>query len=304
MSQSQLPDTAKRLYRSDGSPRPVGVIGYPVAHSRSPIFQNAAFEYYNLPHRYEKWEVAPENLAAFIEEKRAEDFLGINVTLPHKESVLELLETGTPEVGETGAANTLFLHEDQYLAGHNTDVGGFLEALKAEGCDPNGKRAIVLGAGGAARGVIYALLTAGAFEVAVANRTIEKAEEICQHFQASFPNCHLHALPFDPAGWPNFRYPRTLVVNATSYGLHPGEDEDFPISAADLSGRNPERITYFFDLQYGETPFTRMAAKEGAAHVHDGSSMLVYQGALSFELWTGLPAPREVMQEALKKSWQ
>ncbi len=303
MTQPETPPT-KRLYRADGSPRPVGVIGSPIAHSRSPYFQNAAFEYHNLPHRYEKWEVSPKNLGQFLSEMRGKDFLGINVTIPHKETVLELLETGTPEAGETGAANTLFLHEDQYLAGHNTDVGGFLETLKEVGYEPKGNRVMVLGAGGAARAVIYALLQAGVIEIALVNRNIERAMELSDYFSARFPQCHIYALPFDPAGWPMVRNPRSLVVNATSFGLAPEEKEaEFPISARQMSGRNPDRKTYFFDLLYGDTPFIRTAQQEGGAHVLDGSKMLVYQGALSFELWTGLPAPREIMLEALRKSW-
>ncbi len=297
-------DSAKRLYRADGSPRPVGVIGYPINHSRSPIFQNAAFEYHKLPHRYQVWEVKPEELQSFLLGKQAEDFLGINVTIPHKQTVLDILETGTEEVESIGAANTLFLHEDQYLAGHNTDIGGFLEALEAEGCNPEGKRAMVIGAGGAARAIIYALANAGAVEVSVVNRTIEKATEICDHFAPHFPRCHIYPLPLDPAGWPMYRNPRELIIQATSFGLKEEEKNvDFPVSVQLMTGgRHPDRNTYFFDLLYGETPFLNTAKKEGGSHMIDGSKMLVYQGALSFELWTGLPAPREVMLQALQES--
>ncbi|NWJ45977.1 MAG: shikimate dehydrogenase [Chloroflexi bacterium] len=298
---TQLPETTKRLYRADGTPRPVGVIGYPVSHSRSPQFQNAAFEYYNLPHRYEKWEVAPEDLAAFLLEMKNQDFLGLNVTIPHKESVLDHLETGTPEVGDVGAANTLFLHEDQYMAGHNTDVGGFLQVLKEEGCEVAGIRAMVLGAGGAARAIIYALAKAGAIEISIANRTIERAAELCDVFAEQFPNCHIFPLPFDSAGWPPNRNPRNLIVNTTSFGLKPEDkDKPFPFTAWQLSGHHPDRMTYFFDLVYGDTPFLKQARSEKAQHMIDGTSMLVYQGALSFELWTGLPAPREVMLAAVQ----
>jgi shikimate dehydrogenase len=296
----------KRLYRADGSPRPVGVIGHPVGHSLSPIFQNVAFEIHGLPHRYEKWEVAPEDLAGFLEEAKRQDYLGINATIPHKEAVMELLETGTSEVGAIGAANTLFLHEDsdtqQLLAGHNTDAQGFLEALKREAnYNPKGQRTLVFGAGGSARAVVYALAKEGAFEIALLNRSFDRAAELAESIKENFPNCHIYAAPLDAAALPFNRNPRTLIVNTTSFGLA-AEDQNkpFPLSAEMMSGRNPERRTVFFDLIYSpDTPFLREAQK-AEAFAMNGKSMLVYQGALSFELWTGLAAPIDQMLKSLE----
>jgi shikimate dehydrogenase len=297
---SQLPDTAKRLLRADGTPRPVGVIGYPVAHSRSPVFQNAAFAHYGLPHKYERYEVKPEALGDFLSDMKSQDFLGLNVTIPHKEAVLESLETGTEEVGETGAANTLFLHEDQYLAGHNTDIGGFLETLKEQEINIPGSRILLLGAGGAARAIAYALAKEGAVEIGVVNRTVARAEELCQHFVTQFPRCHIYPMPYDSAGWPMGRNPRELVVNTLPIGLKSDEqDIPYPFNARDMAGKRFERTTLFYDLLYGETPFLKQARADGAERLQDGTKMLVYQGALSFELWTGLPAPRDKMLEAL-----
>jgi shikimate dehydrogenase len=295
----------KRLYRTDGTPRPVGVIGHPIDHSLSPLFQNAAFEAHGLPHRYEKWEVAPADLAAFLANLKNQDYLGLNVTIPHKETVIEWLETGTNEAGIIGAANTLFLHEEGgavALAGHNTDAQGFLESLKREASyNPKGQRTMVIGAGGSARAVVYALAKEGAFEIAVVNRNFERAVELVESIKENFLNCHIYAAPLDPAALPFNRNPRTLIVNTTSFGLaEEDKDKPFPLSAEMMSGRNPERRTIFFDLIYrADTPFLR-EAKTAEAFALNGKTMLVYQGALSFELWTGLPAPIEKMLSVLE----
>ncbi len=287
----------KQLYNEDNSPRAVGVIGYPIGHSLSPQFQNVAFEYHNLPHRYQKWEVKPEELPDFIERFKAENFMGLNLTLPHKQSVAGLVDILSEEAAGANSVNTLFWHEGQ-LAGHTTDVDGFLEALKEADYDPKGQRTMVIGAGGAARAVVYALLSAGATEIAVANRSYENADALAQELSAQFSQCNLYGTDLDPAAWPFNRNPRTLIVNATSQALT-APNEAFPVSAEALAGRNPERRTIFMDLTYGDTPFLRMA-QEAEARTLDGLTMLVYQGAHSFELWTGLPAPRQQMLEAAK----
>lgn len=286
-----------RLYKADGTPRTIGVIGYPIAHTLSPSFQNAAFEHYKLPHRYEKWEVAPDDLPAFIQRVRDEGFLGLNITLPHKQAAVSHVDVVSDEAAAANSVNTLFFHEGQ-LAGHTTDVAGFLEALQAVDYSPRAQRTLVIGAGGAARAIVYALASAGANEIAVANRTYEKALEVEDALKPIFPQCNLYATHLDPAAWPFNRNPRTLIVNATSQALT-APDEPFPVSAEGLAGRNPERRTIFFDLTYGDTPFLRMA-REAEAHAIDGLSMLVYQGAHSFEFWTGLAAPRPQMLEAAK----
>ncbi|HEX2915868.1 MAG TPA: shikimate dehydrogenase [Chloroflexia bacterium] len=290
---------AVRLYRADGTPRPVGVIGYPVKHSLSPVFQNVAFEANNLPHRYEKWEVAPAELPAFLEKARREDFLGLNVTLPHKRAVWEAVSARSQEAEATGAVNTLLLDEASGgWLGHNTDVGGFLESLQALDFNPLKKRALVVGAGGAARGVVYALASAGAVEIAVANRSWENAIELVSQLGAIFPQTHMYATPLDPAAWPFNRNPRSLVVNATSQGiLEP--DKPFPIDPDAMAGRDADRHTVFYDLTYGDTPFLR-TARDKAAYLVDGLGMLVYQGAEAFEWWTGLNAPRSAMLEAAR----
>ncbi len=292
---------AVRLYRADGSPRPVGLLGFPIKHTISPDFQNAAFAAHHLPHRYEKWEVAPQDLTTFLEKARREDFLGLNLTLPHKRAAWELAVARSEEADATGAVNTLLLDEEQGgWLGHNTDVGGFLEALGTVGYDPAKQRTMVIGAGGAARAVVYALASSQAAEIAVVNRTWEHAAELVSQLGPYFPQSHMYSAPLDPAAWPYNRNPRTLIVNASSQGvLEP--DQPFPVEADALAGRDADRRTIFFDLTYGDTPFLR-AVRDEAAHAIDGLAMLVSQGALSFEWWTGLPAPHAEMLAAAQSA--
>ncbi len=294
-------EATNRLYRADGTPRPVGVIGFPVEHSLSPVFQNVAFAAHNLPHRYEKWAVSPEELPAFLARARQEDYLGLNLTVPHKRAVWEAVRARSQEAELTGAVNTLLLDEEQGgWLGHNTDVDGFLEALAEINFDPTKKRTMVIGAGGAARAVVYALANAGAIEIAVVNRTWEHASQLVAELSAVVPHSHIYAAPLDPAAWPYNRNPRMLVVNASSHGLLDPQGV-FPLQADDMAGRDADRHTVFFDLTYGDTPFLR-AVEERAAHRMDGLAMLVYQGARAFEWWTGLEAPRAQMLAAARQA--
>ena len=148
--------------------------------------------------------------------------------------------------------------------------------------------------------MVLALASEGAVEIVVANRTFERAATLVNEIGPLFPNVHIFATPLDPAAWPSNRNPRTLVVNTTSLGLLE-PDKPFPISPEALSGRDPDRHTIFFDLTYGDTPFLKMA-RPIAAHVLDGLTMLVAQGAQSFELWTGLTAPRDLMLAAARNA--
>jgi shikimate dehydrogenase len=280
-----------RLYRPDGSPRPVGVLGFPVKHSLSPSFQNAAFTRHDLPHRYEKWEISPQELPAFLEKARREDFLGLNLTVPHKLAGWAIAARRSPAAEATGAVNTLLLDEDQGgWLGHNTDVGGFLETLPAAGYSPLGQAAVIIGAGGAARAVVYALGTGGAARVTIANRTPARAQALVNDLQPLLPACRLETSQLDPAGWPS---DRSLVVNATSQGvLEP--DRPFPITPQAMNGSNQAAPVLFYDLTYGQTPFIQ-AVRVGGYPLLDGLLMLIYQGALAFETWTGLVAPRPEM---------
>ena len=271
-----------------------GIIGKPVGHSISPIFQNAAFRALGIEGRYEAWETEPEGLAAIVGSLRKGDTLGANVTVPYKEAVPPLLDRLSEDASLVGAANTIVRADDGTLVGHNTDIAGFQRALAEElGGDPVG-RAAVIGAGGAARAVVLALARLGATEIAVANRTVERAIALCDDL-AEATGVPLMPLPLEDA--PRAVRAARVIVNTTSVGMAGGAGE----------GRNPIPAGAFHAGQLVcdvvanplETPLMRDAAAAGARTL-GGLRMLVYQGAAAFTLWTGREAPLDVMLEAVR----
>jgi shikimate dehydrogenase len=262
----------------------LGVCGWPVAHSRSPAMQNAAlraagldgWEYLALP-------LPPELFAETVRALPAAGFRGVNVTIPHKEAALAVADAPSPAALAIGAANTLTFEPDGTIAADNTDAPGLLEALRAQ-IDPSGRSALVLGAGGAARAAVWALVGAGA-RVEVWNRTPARAAALARELGAR----HVTA----PGA-------AEIVVNATSVGL---EQNIEPFKALPLKADTFEAGSCVIDLVYGsgETRFLEAARSRGA-RVIDGSEILVAQGVASFERWTGKMAPRQAMRGAVSQS--
>jgi shikimate dehydrogenase len=269
-----------------------GLIGDPVAHSRSPALHNAAFAQLGLRARYELWPTPAAVLPARIESLRAPHILGANVTLPHKIAVLELLDRLDPAVEVIGAANTIIREADGSLTGANTDAPAFLASLREEaGYDPAGQTAVILGASGAARAAAVALIGAGLGRLAVVNRTIERAEALLGDLLAAADgDPQLYALALDDAGLRELLAEATLIVNATSIGWHGDES---PLAAALIP---PGALVY--DMVYRPTQLLRDAAARGARTL-DGAGMLARQAALAFERWTGQTAPLDAMRAAL-----
>ncbi len=269
----------------------LGVLGWPVAHSRSPAMHNAAFAALGMDSwRYQLLPVAPERFAETVRALEPAGFIGANVTIPHKHAALALADTVSEAARAIGAANTLTFSPDGRIAAENTDAPGFLAAL---GTSPRGLSALVLGAGGSARAVIWSLCEAGAREVSVWNRTPERAVDLA-----------------DALGVRAVSHPRTadLLVNCTSVGLEPG-GEALKQSATEPQGLNLLELTFdqvgnyshVVDLVYRSSPTPLLAA----AHAHgvrtvDGLEVLLAQGSLSFQLWTGVEPPLEVMRQALR----
>jgi shikimate dehydrogenase len=253
----------------------LGVAGWPVAHSRSPAMFAPALAELGIDWSYVALPLPPERFAATAAALAASGYRGINVTLPHKRAAHDLADARTPAAAAIGAANTL-TYEDGGIEADNTDAGGFLDAL---GGDPAGSRCLVLGAGGSARAVVWALREAGAADVAVWNRTPERAASLAAELGVG------HAERPGVAD---------LIVNCTSVGLEPMA-EAAAVAAVALDGVDPPAT--FFDLVYGAepTPLSRWAAA-GGARVVDGLEMLVRQGARSLERWTGRKAPVEAMR--------
>ncbi len=263
----------------------LGVAGWPVAHSRSPAMQNAALAAAGLTGwRYLKLPLPPERFAETVRALPAAGFRGINVTIPHKEAALALADEPTETAAAVGAANTLTFLEGGGIAADNTDVPGLLEALPV---DPAGMSALVLGAGGAARAAVHALLSAGAADVAVWNRTRARAERLVAELGGRVVDAPENA---------------ALVVNCTSVGLSETDPtfKSLPIQADTLGVG-----TYVADMAYrpGGTHLLAEAKRRGATVV-TGLEILVAQGAASFERWTGMTASRAAMCAAVDDNAQ
>ena len=275
----------------------LGIIGYPLGHSASPAFQQAALDHLGLAATYERWQVEPERLAERVRRLRSPEFLGCSVTIPHKQAIMPLLDEIDAAARDIGAVNTV-VHRDGRMVGANTDLAGFLRALREDGAyEPRGRSALLLGAGGAARAVAYALLAEGAAGVAIANRSPERARVLADELAARFP-ARVHALPLDAealAPLLDASVSVDLLVNCTSLGMSHGPDPDAsPVPAGLIPA-----AALVYDLVYNpqETPLLA-AARLAGARTLGGLPMLVYQGAAAFRLWTGREAPVDVMMKA------
>jgi shikimate dehydrogenase len=271
----------------------VVLIGHPVAHSLSGAMQQAAFDAAGIDATYELWDRAPIALAESIAELRGDEFLGANLTIPHKERVVPLVDRLTEEAHATGAVNTL-TREAKRLVGHNTDVGGFRTALdKLVGKQKMPKQAVVLGAGGGARAVIFGLITEGFQRVIVFNRHLHRGEGMVKHFARSAAHMELRAMPWHESIIEAELSKSKVLVNATSIGL---VGDETPIPGEIIP---PDLLV--LDLIYNKTRLLRDAEAAGCT-VMDGELMLLHQGAAAFTLWTGQPAPLDVMQSKLAEA--
>jgi shikimate dehydrogenase len=257
-----------------------GVLGHPVGHSRSPAMMNAAFAELGLDWRYVKLPVPPDLFAATVRALPASGYRGANVTIPHKLAARELADDVSDAAAAIGAANTLTF-ADGAIRADNTDAGGLIAAI---GRPVAGKRALVLGAGGAGRAAVWALRGEGA-EVSVWNRSPGRAAALAEELGVA------HA-----------EHPRApdVLVNATSVGLVPGLPEDEALGLLGLEGTDPPEVVV--DLVYGDLPTPLVSwAERGGGQVVGGLEVLVRQGALSLSLWTGREAPLAAMRRAASR---
>ena len=268
----------------------VVLIGHPVAHSLSGAMQQAAFDALKVDARYEVWDRPPIELPDAVEELRGDDFLGANITIPHKERVVPMIDRSTEEATATGAVNTI-TREGRRLVGHNTDVAGFDVALdRLIGRQKMPKSAVVLGAGGGARAIVYGLIRAAFQRVVVFNRHLHRAEGLVRHFGRSAAHMELRAMPWHESIIESEIAKTKVLINATSIGL---TSDATPVPTEVLL---PELLV--LDLVYRRTRLLRDAEAAGCTTM-DGELMLLHQGAASFTLWTGQPAPLELMADAL-----
>ena len=303
----------------------VGLIGYPLGHSVSPAMQQASFDYYNLDLRYEAWETEPSELGTIMGRVRQPSTLGANVTVPHKEAVVSLMDELDDLALEIGAVNTI-VNRGGRLVGYNTDAGGFLRALRQEGSfDPAGKRVMLLGAGGAGRAISYALARAGVKSLVITDIITERAHGLVSDLKRSlargqgpspkscvnakdvggvaslnfktWPIPEITALSPDNAQFKTALSGCDLLVSCTPIGMKHSATEG--ISPLDRSLIPKGALIY--DVVYNPLQTQLLAdAKKVGVRTLSGLAMLVYQGAMAFELWTGREAPVNIMFEAAK----
>jgi shikimate dehydrogenase len=276
-----------------GVPKRVVLIGHPVAQSLSGALQQAAFDELGIDAVYEPLDVPLIELAERIEELRGDDYLGANITVPHKERVAPMVDRLTDEAHATGAVDTI-TREGSRLVGHNTDVIGFRAALDdLVGRQKMPKAATVIGAGGGARAAVYALITAGFQRVIVFNRHLHRAEALVRHFGRSAAHMELRAMPWHESVIEAELIKAKVLVNASAL---PDAASQSPIAAELLP---PELLV--LDLMYvpAETQLMKDARAAGATEVRNGDLMLVHQTAAAFDLWTGRDVSEEFLEQRL-----
>lgn len=274
-----------------GTTRLLGVMGWPVDHSRSPAMQGAAIRAAGLDLVYVPLAVQPDRLTAAVRGLAGLGFVGANVTIPHKESVLALMDKLTPEATETGAVNTIRVEPDGSLLGHNTDLAGVLGALKNDlGVSPAGQTVAIIGCGGAGRAAAFACAKAGAEKIFLLNRSPERASRLAKDLMRHYPNSRAESVALTSEE--PLKLSR-IVLQMTSLGMHLGD----PL-AINVNSLHPEGVLLDAVTTRKGSPHVLAALARGL-RAADGRSMLVEQGAVAFEFWTSHPADREAMSQAL-----
>lgn len=283
----------------NGHTKITGIFGDPVAHTLSPAMQNAAFRAVGLNAVYVPFHVQADDagaLKAAVEGVRAMQFLGVNVTIPHKERVLRYLDEIDPHASEMGAVNTIVNRQGR-LVGYNTDGAGYLLSLRDEtGFRPARKKIVIIGAGGASRSIFYAMLGMKPASVVLVNRTIKRASAMAKAFENRFSSVDIRIAALQRGVLIDVLSNADLVVNTTSIGMTGKGELDIPVEALP-----PKAIVSDIVYRPLKTGFLK-AAEKRRLKTHGGIGMLVRQGAIGFELWTGKKAPVSAMAEAALKA--
>lgn len=277
--------------RISGKTKVCAIIGHPVEHSLSPPMHNAAFQNLDLDFVYVAFSVRRQELREAIIGVKSLDIRGLNVTMPHKNDVIKHLDKVDPAAKSISAVNTI-LNDEGTLIGYNTDGVGALKALKRTGLSLDGKTLLLLGAGGAGKAIAFQAAQE-VEKLIILNRTPRKAKDLAESLRRKFGN-KTHGHPLSVKDTKNKLEEADILVNATSVGMHPGEDQ----SLIDPNWLRPD--LYVMDIVYNpiKTKLVKDAMSAGA-HVITGVEMLLYQGVASFKIWTGHPAPVEVMRKTI-----
>jgi shikimate dehydrogenase len=269
----------------NGKTKIIGIFGDPIEHTLSPIMHNAAFKHLKLNYCYVPFNVKREQLKEAVQAIKALNLIGVNITVPHKEAVIKYLDELSEEARYIEAVNTI-LNENGKLIGFNTDAKGFIISLQKEKVLVKDKSILILGAGGAAKAIVYGILKEGG-NIYIFNRTISKAYKIRDYFIGIGKIEVIEKLDDE------LMEKIQIIINATSLGLK--ERDPMPLNPSLLKKEH-----VFYDIVYPETPIMREAKKIGCKTI-GGLGMLLWQAALAFEIWTSKPAPVKVMKKIFKK---
>lgn len=270
----------------------MGVIGNPIAHSLSPAMQNAGIQAAGLDYAYIAMPVLNENLRAAVEGLKALGFRGFNVTIPHKQAIMDYLDEIDEDAKIIGAVNAV-KNENGYLTGYNTDVTGFVDGMKQQGFSPSDKNAVLLGAGGAARAIIWGLIKEKVSTLTIGVRNVAKVQPVANYFSRYM---RIEVLDWHSPEFAAQLSRAQLLINSTPLGMTPNTDSMPPVDWEKVS---PD--TFVYDIIYtpAETIFLKTARERGCQTLN-GEAMLVGQGAEAFRLWTGLTLPQAPMAAALR----
>lgn len=270
-----------------------GIFGTPLSHSISPAIQNAALDHYKLKAIYFRFERPPARFHFLMRNIRTLLLNGFNVTVPYKEAIVRYLDCLSPEAKNLGAVNTVKKQGSRWI-GYNTDVYGFMRSLRESGFQAKNKRVVILGAGGSARAVAFALAQAGIQNLTVMNRTVSRAKQVVKEMKRKFPKINGTVSELNSVQLKRNLSETDLLVNATQVGLKPSDPLLVPKSVF------PDKKIWVYDLIYKpqKTKLLKLASRLGHRTIN-GESMLLYQGAKAFEIWTGRMAPLREMKKAL-----
>ncbi len=275
-----------------GTTKITGIFGYPVKHSLSPVFQNSAFEYLGLDYIYIPFEIKPKDLKFATKSIKIFSIVGVNVTIPHKKEIIKYIDELDTTSEILGVVNTIH-NIDGKLKGYTTDGDGFIKSLKEEGnFNPKNKNIFILGAGGSSYAICGALIKEKVNYIFISNRTYENALKLKKHLNKKLNFKNVEIIPFEKRNEKNIWKNIDIIINTTSVGMK----ENDPLL---IEKSNIEKVKFVYDIVYNRKTELLKVAEELKIPNLDGLSMLIYQGAISFEIWTGKKAPIEIMKKSL-----
>lgn len=281
--------------RIQGTTSLLGLIGYPIKHSKSPHMHNTSFDVLGLDHVYLALEVEDGHIKEALEGLKLFNAVGGNITMPHKTKVVEYLDDISPDAKLIGSVNTIKIDENKKITGYNTDGRGFVKSLEENQVDFKGKKIVVAGAGGAAKAVVTQLAFDGAGEIVLFNRTLSSAEAITDNVNKNISTCKARSLEMDESKLVEEIQDAAILINCTSLGMKATIDQAIVSSADQL----PKDL-FVADIVYDpdQTKLLKLAEEAGCKYMN-GLMMMIWQGAIAFNIWTGKEMPTDLIKKEI-----